>query len=153
TLARPSLLVAAVTETELASALEQAAGIGFALSREPPLRAHLFVLGAQQHVLLLLLHHIAWDGWSLFPLMRDLSRCYAAWREWRVAEPPPLPVQYADFTLWQQEALGDETNSQSPMARQMAFWRETLRGLPEQMDLPSDRPRPAVISHCGGSIP
>ena len=73
--ARPRLVVAAVSEAELAAALAAAAGGGFDLAREPPLRAHLFVLGEREHVLLLLLHHIAGDGWSLAPLLRDLARC------------------------------------------------------------------------------
>src|SRR5206468_1237986 len=83
----------------------------------------LFVLGEHEHVLLLLLHHIAGDGWSLVPLLRDLSRCYAARREGRAAELPSLPVQYADYALWQQEVLGEESDSGSSIARQLAFWR------------------------------
>ena len=150
--ARPSLAVRDVSEAELSSALEQAAGCGFALAREVPLRAHLFVLGEGEHVLLLLLHHIAGDGWSLVPLLRDLSRCYAARREGRAAELPLLPVQYADYALWQQQVLGEESDSASSIARQLAFWRETLNGLPDQIELPSDRARPPVMSHRGGSV-
>src|SRR5205807_6743154 len=131
--ARPSLLVRSVSEAELGSALAQAAGEGFALAREPPLRAHLFELGEHEHVLLLTLHHIAGDGWSLHPLLHDLSRAYAARREGRVAELPPLPVQYADYALWQQEVLGEESDSASAIGRQLAFWRETLAGLADQI--------------------
>ena len=76
--ARPRLSVAAVSEGELAGALAGAAGGGFDLAREPPLRAHLFALGEREHVLLVLLHHIAGDGWSLAPLLRDVARCYGA---------------------------------------------------------------------------
>src|SRR5262249_31797444 len=64
-----------------------------------------------------------------------------------------LPVQYADYTLWQHEVLGEESDPQSVSARQLAFWSETLKGLPDQIDLPSDRPRPAVSSYCGDSVP
>src|SRR5205823_12424628 len=117
--ARPQLVLREVREDELAGALGQAAQRGFELAREPPLRAHLFVLGEREHVLLLLLHHIAGDGWSLSPLLRDLSRCYAARREGCVAELVPLPVQYADYTLWQREVLGDDSESDSAIARQL----------------------------------
>src|SRR5262249_31215537 len=151
--ARSSLAVSAVSEAELASALEQAAGQGFVLAREIPLRAHLFVLGEEEHVLLLALHHIAGDGWSLVPLLRDLSICYAARAEGRAGELPSLAVQYADYALWQQEDLGEESDNGSAIARQLAFWRERLAGLPDQLDLPGDRARPPVMSHRGGSVP
>ena len=65
----------------------------------------------------------------------------------------PLPVQYADYTLWQHQVLGDESDPQSAIARQLAFWTETLEELPDQLDLPSDRPRPAVSSYRGDSVP
>src|SRR5262249_10826844 len=150
---RPSLVINAVSEAELASALEQAAEQGFVLAREIPLRAHLLVLGEEEHVLLLALHHIAGDGWSLVPLLRDLSAHYAARAEDRAAELPALPVQYADYALWQQEVLGEESDSGSAIARQLGFWRERLAGLPDQLDLPGDRARPPVMSHRGGSVP
>ena len=153
TAARPRLSVAKVSEAGLADALAAAAGRGFDLAREPPLRAHLFVLGEGEQVLLLLLHHIAGDGWSLAPLARDLGRAYAARRAGRPPELPALPVQYADYTLWQHAVSGDESDPQSAISRQLAFWTETLADLPDQLDLPSDRPRPAVSSYRGGSVP
>ena len=151
--ARPRLSVAAVSEADLADALAAAAGQGFDLAVEPPLRAHLFVLGESEQVLLLLLHHIAGDGWSLAPLARDLSFAYAARRAGRPPELPALPVQYADYTLWQRTVLGDEGDPASAISRQLAFWTETLADLPEALDLPSDRPRPAVSSYRGDSVP
>ena len=150
---RPALLVSAVSEAELADALGRAAGEGFDLCWEVPLRAHLFALSEQSHVLLLLLHHIAGDGWSLAPLLGDLARCYEARRGGQAPELAPLPVQYADYALWQQEVLGQESDGESAMARQLAFWRSYLAGLPEAIDLPSNRPRPAVASHRGDSVP
>jgi hypothetical protein len=150
--ARPSLLVHEVNEADVAAALVLTSQQGFDLGREPPLRAHLYVLGEREHVLLLLIHHIAGDGWSLAPLLRDLSRCYAARREGRAAELAPLPVQYADYALWQQRVLGEESDAGSAIARQLSFWTETLKGLADQIDLPSDRPRPAVLSHRGDSV-
>ena len=100
-----------MTEAALGEALAAAAGQGFDLASEPPLRAHLFVLGDSEHVLLLLLHHIAGDGWSLAPLWRDLAPAYAARLEGRAPELPALPVQYADYTLWQHEVLGEENDA------------------------------------------
>ena len=127
-------------------------GAGFDLASEPPLRAHLFALGESEHVLLLVLHHIASDGWSLAPLVRDLSVAYGARCAGAAPDLPALPVQYADYTLWQQEVLGREDDAESAIARQLAFWSETLTGLPDQIDLPSDRPRPAVASYRGDSV-
>ena len=146
---RARLVVSAVSEAGLAGALGRAAGEGFDLSAEPPLRAHLFELSERAHVLLLLLHHIAGDGWSLAPLLGDLAHCYAARRSGRAPGLAPLPVQYADYTLWQHEVLGQESDGESAIARQLGFWRGQLAGLPDAIDLPSDRGRPAVASHRG----
>ncbi|WP_181799355.1 non-ribosomal peptide synthetase [Kitasatospora acidiphila] len=140
------LTVRRVGEPELSGALAGVAGQGFDLAAELPLRAVLFGLGADEHVLLLVLHHIAGDGWSLAPLLRDLEAGYLG-RE--LAE---LPVQYADYALWQREVLGSEGDPESLAARQLAFWREALAGLPEVLELPADRPRPAVASYRGGRL-
>ena len=149
---RPVLEVAAVGADELAGALSAAAGRGFDLSTEVPLRAHLFALSLDEHVLLLSLHHIAGDGWSLRPLVRDLSAFYRARREGVASGLSALPVQYADYTLWQRAVLGEEADPGSAIARQLGYWRDRLAGLPEELDLPSDRGRPAVSSHGGGSV-
>ncbi|WP_051856245.1 non-ribosomal peptide synthetase [Streptomyces sp. NRRL B-1347] len=140
---------AARLDEELAAAIARK----FDLTDELPLRAHLLSVGADEHVLLLVVHHIAADGWSMRPLARDVSLAYAA----RVqGEPPawqPLPVQYADYTLWQRELLGDETDPQRPAARQTAFWRTELAGAPDELQLPYDRPRPRTASHRGATVP
>ena len=120
--ARPRLAVASVSEEALAEALSAAARQGFDLASEPPLRAHLFALGESEHVLLLLLHHIAGDGWSLAPLARDLAGFYAARCRGTAPDLPALPVQYADYTLWQHQVLGDESDPESAIARQLAYW-------------------------------
>src|SRR5262245_39594583 len=86
------------------------------------------------------------------PLWRDLARAYAARRDGHEAELAQLPVQYADYTLWQHEVLGREDDPASVMARQLAFWTTSLQGIPDQLDLPRDRARPAVSSHRGDSI-
>ncbi|MFF5369821.1 amino acid adenylation domain-containing protein [Streptomyces sp. NPDC013187] len=147
---RPHLAVLEATETELPALLTAAAGHRFDLSAETPLRATLFELDDDTHVLLLLAHHIAVDGWSMAPLMRDLKTAYAA----RIAgcAPPwrPLPVRYADFAHWQRELLGTATGEAvSTLERQTAFWREALAGAPEELPLPTDRPRPAEPSGRG----
>ena len=103
-------------------------------------------------MLLLLLHHIAGDGWSLAPLARDLGRAYGARCHGQAPALAALPVQYADYTLWQHEVLGAEEDTESAIARQLAFWTDALEDLPDQVDLPSDRPRPAVASHRGDSV-
>ena len=146
------LLVEEVSAAALTGALRAAARRGFDLAHELPLRAHLYGLGEQEHVLLLLLHHIAGDGWSLSPLTRDLSRAYAARCAGAAPEWAALPVQYADYTLWQHALLGTESDPDSALARQLAFWRARLADLPEELSLPSARPRPAVASHGGDSV-
>ena len=148
----PSFEVVEVDEGALSGALSAAAGRGFELASEPPLRAHLFALGGEEHVLLLLLHHIAGDGWSLSPLWRDVARFYAARRAGVASDAEPLAVQYADYTLWQRAVLGEESDPASALSRQLSYWTERLAGLPEQLDLASDRPRPAVASHRGDAV-
>ncbi|MEV7467346.1 amino acid adenylation domain-containing protein [Streptomyces kronopolitis] len=141
-----------VTDADrLRDELAAAAARGFDLSREIPLRAQLFTLGAQEHVLLLVLHHIAGDGWSLTPLADDLARAYAARRDGRPPQWAELPVQYADYALWQRALLGDEDDPDSPAARQLAYWKDALAGLPEEIELPADFARPAVAGHEGAA--
>src|SRR5262249_22919247 len=148
----PAAFVWAGREGELAGALAAASQAGFDLSREVPLRAHLFALGEREHVLLLVLHHIAGDGWSLGPLARDLSRGYGARLRGCAPDFAPLAVQYADYTLWQQALLADDSDAGSLLSRQLSYWRDRLSGLADQIALPSDRARPAVASYRGGSV-
>ncbi|MET9660090.1 non-ribosomal peptide synthase/polyketide synthase [Streptomyces sp. NPDC006510] len=150
---RPQLDTEYLGADALPAALAAEAGRGFDLSGEPPLRATLFSLGTDTHVLLLGLHHIAGDGWSLAPLGRDLSAAYEARLGGSAPQWEPLPVQYADYTLWQREILGDEDRADSEMSRQLAHWKAALAGLPDQLELPADRPRPAVATFRGGRAP
>ncbi|NEB42174.1 non-ribosomal peptide synthetase [Streptomyces sp. SID14515] len=147
------LTVTDVTTEELGAALSRAASASYDLAVETPFRAHLFRVSEGDHVLLLVVHHIASDGWSNAPLSKDLSTAYAARSAGGAPEWQPLPVQYADYTLWQDEILGDEDDSQSVLAGQLDHWRTTLADLPEELALPTDRPRPAEMSYRGERVP
>ncbi len=136
----------------LAAAIDAAAARGFDLARELPIRAHLLQIADHEHVLVLVLHHIAGDGWSLAPLLRDLAQAYAARCEGGAPDWAPLPVQYADYARWQRELLGDEAADDSLLSRQKAYWMRTLDGIPDRIDLPTDRPRPPVATHAGDAI-
>ncbi|MFD6454563.1 amino acid adenylation domain-containing protein, partial [Nocardia sp. NPDC060220] len=138
----------AITETELPERLLSCAAVRFDLTAEIPLRAALFALNTD-HVLVLVVHHIAADGFSLGPLAADLMAAYAARRAGATPTWTPLPVQYADYALWQHENLGETADPASLAHTQLAFWRHGLAGLPEQLDLPTDRPRPAESTFRG----
>ncbi|MFZ3494409.1 amino acid adenylation domain-containing protein [Streptomyces sp. 5.8] len=137
------------TEDELRARADRAGEHEFDLAVELPFRAELLELGAQDHVLVLIIHHIAGDGWSMAPLSRDLSVAYASRAAGRAPEWAPLPVQYADYTLWQRELLGDQRDEQSLALRQLHYWNTALAGVPEELELPMDRARPPVASHRG----
>ncbi|WP_051175576.1 non-ribosomal peptide synthase/polyketide synthase, partial [Nocardia exalbida] len=145
------LTPADVPEDRLVAAIRRAAGQGFDVAEEIPVRVRLLRCGPEDHTLVLVVHHIAADGFSLGPLMRDLTTAYGARREGRAPEWAPLPVQYADYALWQQRVLGAETDADSVAARQLAFWRAELAGLPTQLELPADRPRPPAASYQGAT--
>ncbi|KOG24262.1 hypothetical protein ADK35_10755, partial [Streptomyces viridochromogenes] len=147
------LLTVTPAGADRTEAIREAALEPFELSSRIPFRATLFTAGPDDHVLLLVLHHIAVDGWSLAPLVRDLSAAYAARCQGKAPDWAPLPVQYADYTLWQDDLLGDKGDSDSDASRQLTYWRSALADLPEELVLPTDRPRPAAVSHVSGEIP
>nr|WP_229675792.1 non-ribosomal peptide synthase/polyketide synthase [Hoyosella rhizosphaerae] len=134
---------------ELTVEITALAAEGFDVTKQLPLRCALFRRDARHHTLVLVVHHISADGFSLQPLARDFVQAYT--NRAAKAEPDwaPLEVQYADFALWQQEYLGSETDPTSILAQQFEYWRETLSGTPELLELPTDRPRPAVQSLRG----
>ncbi|MFC4565273.1 amino acid adenylation domain-containing protein [Nocardiopsis mangrovi] len=148
--APPLPVVAVAGEEELRTRLEAAARHSFRLGEEPPLRATLFRAGAEEHVLLLLVHHISADGASVLPLLRDLDRAYRARLAGAAPEWPDLPLHYADYTLWQRELLAEGAGG--VLAEQARFWADALAGLPEELPLPTDRPRPAVAGRVAGEV-
>ncbi|MGE9751497.1 non-ribosomal peptide synthetase DhbF [Bacillus inaquosorum] len=150
--ARPDLHVTEIAEKELSERFAEAVRYSFDLAAEPAFRAELFVIGPDEYVLLLLVHHIVGDGWSLTPLTRDLGAAYEARCHGKAPEWAPLAVQYADYALWQQELLGSGDDPNSLIAGQLAFWKETLKNLPDQLELPTDYSRPAEPSHDGDTI-
>ncbi|MFF3445430.1 amino acid adenylation domain-containing protein, partial [Streptosporangium sp. NPDC002721] len=149
--AAPELTEVQLDPAELPRELSEQAARGFDLTSEPPLRAALFKMSPDDHVLSVVIHHIAADAWSLTPLARDLGAAYASRTRGEPSGWSQLPIQYADYALWQNEVLGDEKDPDSLAGKQLAYWRETLAGLPEQLDLPVDRPRPARPSYRGGN--
>ncbi|KAA5835173.1 amino acid adenylation domain-containing protein [Saccharopolyspora hirsuta] len=132
--------------------LDAAARHSFDLAHEIPLRVSVAEGGPGEHVVLVLLHHIVADGGSQGPLVRDLATAYAARLDGNAPQWSDLPVQYADFALWQRKVLGDEDDPNSPAGRQLAFWREALADAPERIELPTDRPRPAVATYRGDAV-
>ncbi|WP_327352521.1 non-ribosomal peptide synthetase [Streptomyces sp. NBC_01304] len=150
---RPTLHTERLADVHPELQLRTAVRHCFDLAAEAPIKATLFTDGAHRHTLLLLLHHIAADGASTTPLARDLATAYAARSQGRAPQLPPLPVQYTDHTAWQQRLMGTATEPTALAARQLDHWREALAGLPDQLELPTDRPRPAVASYEGDTVP
>ncbi|MDO6431642.1 amino acid adenylation domain-containing protein [Flavitalea sp. BT771] len=118
----------------------------FDLSKDHPLRVHLIALSGNEHLLILTLHHIAADAWSWNILMQELTAAYAAHEKGRTVSLPPLPIQYADYALWQRRFLQGERQE-----RQLAYWRKQLAGAPPLV-LPSDFPRPGVQTTIGTGL-
>ena len=148
----PGLTVRELEDGQVAEAVAAAAVAPFDLAGEVPWRAELLVTGPEQAVLVVVVHHIATDGWSMQVLGRDISVAYTA----RVAGREPgwaaLPVQYADYAIWQRQLLGDAGDEGSVMAAQLGYWRARLAGLPGGLELPADQVRPATVSYAGGRV-
>ncbi|MBF6301929.1 amino acid adenylation domain-containing protein, partial [Nocardia amamiensis] len=147
----PELPVLEVTEAEIPEHTAAAMIEGFDVTAAPPIRLRLLRLSATEHVLVCVVHHIAADGSSMLPLTADLMTAYSARATGAAPGWEPLPLQYADYTLWQREILGDESNPDATLARQIGFWRDRLADLPEKLDLPTDRPRPTLFSGRGAT--
>jgi amino acid adenylation domain-containing protein/thioester reductase-like protein len=120
----------------------------FDLARGPLLRLGLLALAAGEHVLLLTVNHSVADGWSIGLLVHELAAFYRGFLDGKPAPLPELPIQYADFAVWQRRHLSDER-----LASQIAYWRRQLAGAPSLLELPADRPRPPLQSFRGASLP
>ncbi|RKG47933.1 amino acid adenylation domain-containing protein, partial [Corallococcus sp. AB011P] len=120
----------------------------FHLVHGPLLRTALLKLSDVSHVLLATMHHIVSDGWSMGVLIRELASLYESFSGGRAPSLPPLPVRYADFALWQRQWLQGET-----LESQLGYWKRQLAGAPAALELPTDRPRPAVQSRRGATVP
>ncbi|MFB7391478.1 amino acid adenylation domain-containing protein [Streptomyces sp. NPDC056191] len=140
------------TEDEVPGIVDAAVGRPFDLASELPIRATVVELAPDEHVVVLLLHHITTDEWSDRPFLRDLTTAYTARLAGAAPDWEPLPVQYADYALWQQKLLGDPADPDSLAARQLEHWRTALAGAPEELELPTDRPRPARPAFTGAEL-
>jgi len=119
----------------------------FDLGTGPLIRVGLIKLDEGEHIFLLTLHHIISDGWSMGVLIRELSALYRAFSAGQPSPLSDLPIQYADFAVWQREGLQGEV-----LQEQLGFWKRTLEGAPPVLELPTDRPRPATLTHHGASV-
>ncbi|BBY24058.1 hypothetical protein MSTO_42630 [Mycobacterium stomatepiae] len=124
----------------------------FDLSSEIPIRAQIYSVTPEEYYVGIVVHHIAFDGWSLAPMARDISEAYRTRRQRRDPQQPPLPVQYVDYTLWQRKQFGELADADSPIAAQLAYWEHALAGMPEQLQLPTDRPYPLVADYRGSNV-
>ncbi|MET0621647.1 MAG: amino acid adenylation domain-containing protein [Pyrinomonadaceae bacterium] len=151
TLSIPVKDLSQLTEVERAERVKQTAarlgGRPFDLLRGPLVGAALVRLAEDEHLFWLLTHHIVSDGWSIGVLVRELSAAYEAFAAGRRPELPELPIQYADFAVWQRGWLQGET-----LGRQLRYWKERLGGTSPVLELPTDRPRPPVQSYRGAIL-
>ncbi|MET4050127.1 amino acid adenylation domain-containing protein/non-ribosomal peptide synthase protein (TIGR01720 family), partial [Rhodococcus sp. UYP5] len=151
----PAVSVVSIAGGDLRDAIGTIAGTGFDVTTEIPIRLALYRIESSAeptHVLAVVVHHIAADGASMAPLARDVMIAYSARTASSAPAWAPLPVQYADYTLWQRELLGDEKDPASIAGGQLDFWRTTLRGVPDLLPLPTDRPRPNMQDFRGGRV-
>ncbi|MGW1931815.1 amino acid adenylation domain-containing protein, partial [Streptomyces sp. NPDC001919] len=140
------------TEEEIPGIVDAAVRRPFDLASELPIRATVAEVAPDDYVVVLLLHHITTDEWSDRPFLRDLTTAYTARLAGTAPDWEPLPVQYADYALWQQRLLGDPADPASLAARQLEHWRTVLAGAPEELELPTDRPRPARPAFTGAAL-
>ncbi|MEV6274032.1 amino acid adenylation domain-containing protein [Nocardia sp. NPDC051832] len=151
-LAVPPLPTLDSTPEQVAEFVTRVAMTKFDVTAKPPIRVQLLRLRDDEHVLVCVIHHIAGDGFSMGPLTRDLMTAYVERVRGGRPEWPALEVQYADFALWQRETLGAEDDPESLLSQQIAYWQGRLAALPEQLNLPADRPRPPAASNRGATF-
>ncbi|MDT5357461.1 MAG: hypothetical protein QOJ56_5993, partial [Mycobacterium sp.] len=145
-------LVMSLPEQDMVGELMALAGYRFDLSAEVPIRAQIYSIEPEQHVLGIVVHHIAFDGWSVAPMVRDIGEAYTSRSAGLAPGWAPLAVQYVDYTLWQRAQFGDLDDSHSPIAAQLSYWQDALAGMPNLLQLPTDRPYPLVADYRGSSV-
>ncbi|WP_198550465.1 condensation domain-containing protein, partial [Streptomyces silvensis] len=150
--ARIDVPVVDVAPADVADAIAEFAAHRFDLAGHIPVKAVLLRAAAQDHVLILMTHHIASDGSSMAPMARDLATAYTARLAGQAPRWAELPAQYVDYTLWQRDLLGDEDDPESLLSAQFGYWREELAGVPQPLRLPTDRPRPPQAGHRGETV-
>ncbi|RMF30995.1 MAG: non-ribosomal peptide synthetase, partial [Chloroflexi bacterium] len=134
-------------EAEVQRLAQEEARRPFDLAHGPLLRVQLLKLDDEEHVVLVTMHHIVSDGWSMGVFVREIAALYAAFAAGEPSPLPELPIQYADFAAWQRKWLQGET-----LEKQLAYWKEQLSGSPPVLELPTDRPRPSVQTSRGASF-
>ncbi|NOK15293.1 condensation domain-containing protein, partial [Corallococcus exercitus] len=142
-----SSLPEAQREVEAQRKVEAEARQPFDLRHGPLLRTALVRLAAEEHLLLVTMHHIVSDGWSMGVLVRELVAFYEAFSAGQTPVLAPLPVQYTDFATWQRNWLQGEV-----LAAQLGYWKQLLSGAPATLELPTDHPRPATQPHAGATL-
>jgi amino acid adenylation domain-containing protein len=133
-------------EREVQSHADQEAQYSFNLALGPLFRISIFRLSAEDHAVFLNIHHIVSDGWSLTVLMRELAATYTAMLNNQPSPLPPLPIQYADYAVWQRQWLQGTV-----LERLLSYWQQHLAAAPALLDLPTDRPRPAIQTYRGNT--
>ncbi|WP_051367206.1 non-ribosomal peptide synthetase [Hamadaea tsunoensis] len=151
--ARPEWIEIDCAAGEVDDLIRDASRYVFDLSAELPLRVTLLRSAPDEHVLLVVMHHIVSDGWSMSPLLRDIAVAYEARSQGAAPGWEPLPVQYADYTVWHRELLGDAADPESLSNQQLAYWSKALDALPEEVTIAPDHPRPATPSYQGSVVP
>ena len=139
-----SFLPEDVRESEARRIAQQESQRPFDLARGPLLRAGLLKLAEQEHIVLLTMHHIVSDGWSLGVLLSEVAALYTAFSRGEASSLAELPIQYADYAVWQREWLRGDV-----LDKQLSYWRQHLEGAPALLKLPTDRPRPPIQSFHG----
>lgn len=142
-----SQLPEALRQERLAAAVEAEAHAPFDLAQGPLLRSTLLRLGDEDHVWLYSVHHIVADGWSMGVILHEVANAYAELLRGVPARLAPLPIQYADYACWQRQRLDG-----AALQGQLDFWRRTLAGAPILLEIPGDRPRPAVQRFVGATF-
>ncbi|WP_435406628.1 amino acid adenylation domain-containing protein, partial [Nocardia implantans] len=144
------LTPAQIGDEHVAGEVQRIVAAGFDVTADVPFRAKLFQLAGTEYVLVFVAHHISADGWSMGPLTRDLMLAYVARGGGQEPSWAPLPIQYADYALWQRDTLGADDDPESLAGAQLAYWTTELADLPDELNLPADRPRPPAQSFAGG---